>query len=328
MAEDITLPRALELLAYFGLDEHDEAPLARLRPIFATAVEDIVTRFCLHIRRFPESRGILADPQRLQTLERIQTEYTLSLGTFSFADPKSLVAYCAHRIQVGQAYRRIGLASRLHFGAFSRYGETLIGAAIAAGANASIPSLYKTLLFDSHVAMEAYERSQHDELVEMATTDELTKLRTRKALLAALHDELARARRFGRPLTVAFLDVDQFKQLNDSLGHATGDRVLHDVAEILRTAIRPMDIAGRYGGDEFVIGLVEAGETVARRVAERIRNRMATITDPHVTLSIGLASLQAGEDLDDLLMRADAAMYRAKARGPGQITSAGSGGSA
>jgi diguanylate cyclase (GGDEF)-like protein len=319
------MSKAIGLLTYFGLQESDEARLARLRPIFAAVVDEIVTRFCEHLRRFPETSGIVTDPERALVLQRLQREYILSLGRFVFGDPASVSTYCAHRLQIGKEYRRIGLASRLHFGAFSKFGELLIEVATAGGAVDSIASLHKLLLFDSHVAIDAYERASHDRLVEMASVDELTRMLTRKALLSELGNELARARRFGRPLTLAFLDIDRFKQINDSRGHAFGDRVLQDVAEVLHTSIRPMDIVGRYGGDEFVVGIVEASEAAARPVAERIHRHRATLAVPDVTVSIGLAGLRGNDSLDSLLARADAAMYRAKALGPGQIALSGAG---
>jgi len=325
MAADTAHDKALALLAWFGLHEDDEAPLARLRQIFAPRIEELVTRFYDHLHRFPETRAFLSDPGRVAGLQRTQAAYILSLGKFSWSEPASFVEYRAQRMQIGQTHRRIGLEPRLYIGAYSRLGELLIEAATAAGAVDSLASLHKILQFDSHLAIEAYEREQHDELVEMATVDELTKLHTRKALLGELRSELARARRFGRPLTIAFLDVDRFKSLNDALGHAFGDRVLRDVAEVLRSSIRPMDLVGRYGGDEFVIGLVEASEAAARPVAERIRRRMVTLAEIDVTLSIGLASLRAGDNLDSLISRADAAMYRAKAAGRGQIALSGAG---
>ena len=325
MAVDTALTKALALLAWFGLAEGDEIHLDRVREIAASRIEELVRRFYDHLRAFPETRAFLTDPQRVAGLLRTQSAYILSLGKFTWREPASIAAYYAHRMQIGQTHRRIGLQPRLYLGAYSKLGDLLIEAVTAVGEVSCLPSLHKILFFDSHLAIDAYERESHDELIELATVDELTRLHTRKALLAELRNELARARRFGRPLTLAFLDVDQFKQLNDTRGHAFGDRVLRDIAEVLRTSIRPMDLAGRYGGDEFVIGIVEATEAAARPVAERIHRRMAALAETGATLSIGLAGLRASDTLDTLLARADAAMYRAKALGRGQIAVSGAG---
>lgn len=325
MAQDPAFAKPLGLLALFGLHEDDETWLAGVREIAAPRIEEVVSQFYAHLQRFPETRAFLGEPGRVAALQRTLGTYILSLGKFSWHEPASVVAYCSNRVQIGMTHRRIGLEPRLYFGAYSKLGELLTEVVTAAGAVDSLPSLHKILLFDCHLAIEAYERESHDALVELASVDELTKMLTRKALVVELSSEIARARRFGRPLTLAFLDVDRFKQINDTLGHAFGDRVLRDIAEILHTSIRPMDIAGRYGGDEFVIAIVEATEAAARPVAERVHRRMATLMGSDVTLSIGLAALRAGDNLDSLLARADAAMYRAKAIGPGQIAVSGAG---
>lgn len=162
--------------------------------------------------------------------------------------------------------------------------------------------------------------------IEAATTDRLTHVANRPMLLATLYEEVERAARYGRPLTVAFLDLDHFKPINDTYGHDAGDSVLEKVASVLRESIRRSDIVGRYGGEEFVIVFPETTVDEATAVAEKLRllvskQRFAVgqSEELSVTVSIGLAGGH-GQPLrvDDLLRDADAAMYAAKSLGRNQ----------
>ena len=159
-----------------------------------------------------------------------------------------------------------------------------------------------------------------DELAALARTDPLTGLLNRRGLNEALERETARARRTGATVTLVLLDLDRFKTLNDSHGHAAGDAALVDVADVLRRGLRAGDVAGRWGGDEF--GVVFAGlpVEVAHDVVDRLR---AHFTHPsrgrgrrRVSFSAGVAAL-AGEAADaaELMRLADAALYEAKAAG-------------
>ena len=162
--------------------------------------------------------------------------------------------------------------------------------------------------------------------VEAATTDRLTHVANRPMLLATLYEEVERAARYGRPLTVAFIDLDLFKPINDTYGHEAGDTVLANVAGVLRQSIRRSDIVGRYGGEEFVIVFPETTVDEATAVAEKLRLLVSKqqFSVGHgeeigVTVSIGLAGGH-GQPLrvDDLLRDADAAMYAAKSLGRDQ----------
>ncbi|MBW3612452.1 MAG: diguanylate cyclase [Chloroflexi bacterium] len=162
--------------------------------------------------------------------------------------------------------------------------------------------------------------------VEAATTDRLTHVANRPMLLATLYDEVERAARYGRPLTVAFIDLDLFKPVNDTYGHEVGDRVLERIAAVLRHNVRRSDTIGRYGGEEFVVVFAETTVDEATAVAEKLRLQVSkerfTVAPGEelgVTVSIGLAGGH-GQPLrvDDLLRDADAAMYAAKSLGRDQ----------
>lgn len=170
----------------------------------------------------------------------------------------------------------------------------------------------------------------HAEVQKMAVTDGLTEFYNRRGFFDLSQHEFERARRFNRPLSAIMVDVDQFKEINDSYGHAVGDHALRVLAGRLRSAVRELDILGRYGGDELVILLPETDLYTACAIAERIRQRIAepiTLSarqeNPvsfEMTVSLGVAHLLPDtQDLNALLQRADSAAYLAKREGRNRV---------
>jgi diguanylate cyclase (GGDEF)-like protein len=169
---------------------------------------------------------------------------------------------------------------------------------------------------------------RHRIYAEQTMKDELTALPNRAYLFKSLDDELARARRYRRDLSVVMLDIDHFKSINDTYGHLFGDRILASLAGTLREEIRRHDILGRYGGEEFLIILPETTGEEAIGLMERCRRKVAempyignTNSEPvSITISVGITEL-TGDDhsIEDLLARADRAMYRAKQEGRNRV---------
>jgi diguanylate cyclase (GGDEF)-like protein len=157
-----------------------------------------------------------------------------------------------------------------------------------------------------------------------AAYDGLTALANRRSAYDSLSAMMARARRTGSVLSVVMFDLDRFKQINDSYGHAAGDEVLRSVASALRATVRDSDLGARLGGEEFAVVLPDADLQDALLVAERLRAQLASRTIPaigsSVTASFGVAELRpADATAEALLHRADQAMYRAKALGRDQV---------
>ena len=172
------------------------------------------------------------------------------------------------------------------------------------------------ILVYAYILMTRIEASRQ-QLEEKSKLDSLTGLYNRRALFELADGIFERMHREGGRLTLLFADMDKFKEVNDSYGHAAGDRVLRQFGHILRTSVREHDLAARFGGDEFVLILPGVELAHGRRVAERIqRNVEAWTRDAglNCTLTVGVGEAPAqGEDLQSLLHQVDQAMYAAKA---------------
>jgi len=176
-------------------------------------------------------------------------------------------------------------------------------------------------------AVVALENARlHRIVARQALTDGLTGLANRRQCDQALATEIARVRRFGGSLAVVVADLDDFKRLNDTYGHATGDVVLREFAEILRASLRASDLAGRWGGEEFVLLLRDTGPEGGVELAERVRSALESRTflsaegaPVDVTASFGVSTLDA-DDLDvNVVAAADAALYLAKRGGKNRV---------
>lgn len=158
----------------------------------------------------------------------------------------------------------------------------------------------------------------HKRLEQMAVTDKLTGTANRRELEKQFERAVARHSRHHVSLSVMIIDIDRFKEINDTEGHLEGDRILTGLAETVRENIRPDDIFARWGGDEFVLLLESEGEEAAA-MAERLRKALREKQFP-VSLSIGIAPYEEGDTLDDAVKKADQALYASKEQGRDRIT--------
>jgi diguanylate cyclase (GGDEF)-like protein len=170
---------------------------------------------------------------------------------------------------------------------------------------------------------EAYRRIE-----ELAELDELTGSLNRRSIMRALDEEIARAQRLNNPCSVALIDLDWFKRINDAYGHPTGDEVLRTFAITVFANIRTIDKFGRYGGEEFLLLLPDTTEQEAAQMLDRLRLIVSELdwsafsAGMRVTISAGVTTLRRDENTDTLLARADRALYASKAGGRNRITSA------
>lgn len=170
------------------------------------------------------------------------------------------------------------------------------------------------------------ESLYHEEIYRMTITDGLTGIPNRRHLMEFLERELARATRYGRPLALAMLDIDHFKQINDTYSHLAGDAILRRMAADLRTSVRKEQLFARYGGEEFGLVMPETPLSHAQTFCEKLRRRVAetSFTFEHypigVTVSIGIATAgEAEETVEEFIAQADAQLYRAKRLGRNRI---------
>jgi diguanylate cyclase (GGDEF)-like protein len=188
------------------------------------------------------------------------------------------------------------------------------------------------------VLQAALEQNEHllhelrlktDDLLRQVWEDVLTGIHNRRFLEMRLPEEGERARRFGHDLSVVLMDIDDFKAINDRLSHLTGDQVLKAVARILVSVSRSVDLVVRYGGDEFLLAMIEAGPQQAAQICERLREAVAeydwSAIDPSlaVTLSMGLCTLRSLPPGGDLVACADELLYEAKRGGKNRIVGVG-----
>ena len=169
--------------------------------------------------------------------------------------------------------------------------------------------------------LQKLRRSQA-ELARLVTQDALTNVLNARAFADRLGQELERNRRYPRPLTLMYMDLDNFKIINDTHGHQTGDAVLRLVADAMRSSVRTADVVGRLGGDEFAVLMPETDAQLADGAAKRLVASLRTVFKgtPSVTASIGVVSCSATDaSTDDLLRRADQAMYDAKKAGKDRV---------
>jgi diguanylate cyclase (GGDEF)-like protein len=180
-----------------------------------------------------------------------------------------------------------------------------------------------------HAAIALANVRKHRTVEKQALVDPLTGLANRRLAEGALETELARAGRFDEPLALLMSDLDDFKQINDRWGHPFGDEVLREFATALAESIREIDLAGRWGGEEFAVMLpgtdLEGGAALAERIRANLRQRAIVAPDGErveITASFGVAAYPGAKGKDELVGAADSALYEAKRSGKDQVARA------
>ncbi len=326
--------RRLALLG-FGVADLELAQQLQTR-VLATNRDAIIEAFDEFILSKPEMAVYVNGSEMLERLKRNHADYLDTLGV----DYGSF-EYFENRLQLGVSHARIELPLGLYLAA-NRLLVDLIMRCFPPDI-INLPEhclnlsrfVNRIINLDMSLAIEIYHRTEvqdlensvHDlinereNLTTQVQRDALTQLASRQYLLDNLSLMVQLSTGAQSDLTIAMADLDHFKQINDTLGHLVGDRVLKEVAHRIATSVRDKDLIGRYGGEEFLLIFPETSLEVAHQVVERIRQHVGG-TPIHlpehsipITISIGLTRFTHNDTLESLLQRADEAMYAAKQAG-------------
>jgi two-component system cell cycle response regulator len=202
-------------------------------------------------------------------------------------------------------------------------GEKSLTTVLMAGSDDYIHKPFDAAELMSRVRINARSFQLRKRLEYLAVTDGLTGLFNHRHSFERLEKEIHRSKRYSHPLSVIMMDIDDFKRVNDEYGHRAGDRVLQAMGQKIQSLIRASDIAGRYGGEEFMIVLPETVLENAVQAGEKIRmaisgKQLGGVSKP-ITVSIGVTQYKEGESAEALVNRADALLYRAKMNGKNRV---------
>ena len=297
-----------------AIHEHVEA--IHLDEIFANL-------FYQHLRAFPELRRLIPDDTTLERLKKTQSRYFRDMTNGIYG-----AEYAESRVRVGLMHQRVGLQPKWYTGAYRKYLSFLLTNLYAQYSKepekfiTTFDALMKIIFFDMELALDAYFFSDKKKIFHHANHDALTGLPNRNLLLDRINQALRQSNRLDSSVAVLFIDLDRFKNINDSLGHNVGDHVIVEVSHRLSSNLREADTIARLGGDEFAVVLtgIEQEAIIGQLVEKLVRSLHQPIMAGHhelyVSASIGVAVYPMdGVTQEELLKNADAAMYWAKQDG-------------
>jgi len=325
-----------------NLTEEDVDHLKSCREHIGANVDQIVDRFYDQQLEISEIALLIGDAETLQRLRSFMRSYTLELF-----DGHYDAEYVNKRLRIGKVHKRIGVSPKLYIAAITSLEYQIdldikSDPALASDSEAvaaTRAALHKLLMFDVQLVFDTYISSlvaevesakgelegyalsleeiiedRTRQLREQSTRDVLTGLLNRRAFDEQLRRELAVANRTRESLALIYIDLDDFKKLNDEKGHKAGDRLLTCFGEVLLEATREGDIPCRVGGDEFCVILPRSDPRTAEVVFARIVDAFKSVAPAGTSFSVGIAASdgESNTDADGLIWRADALMYEAK----------------
>ncbi len=331
---ELEIARRLELL---GFTPADAMQLAQARSCVLAELDQIVDRFYAHQTSIDEIAVIIGDAETLRRLRAAQRGYVAELFGGLYAED-----YVNNRLRIGLVHKRIGVEPKYYLSAVKVLKDLLRDVlrrriADPAVLSATLEALDKLLYFDTQLVFDTYIGSMRAELEaakdqtlqyarsleqkvtertreleQLSRSDPLTGLLNRRALVHDLHQEIERAKRTASVVSLIYMDLDDFKQVNDRHGHQEGDQVLQRIGRAIGTLVREVDVAGRYGGDEFCIVLPGADRKGALQLVERLRERLTDAAEMSFSAGVVATGPVAFHEVDELLGIADALMYDMK----------------
>jgi len=332
---DVEIANRMELL---GLDQDALNLLSALKLLIEDNIDLIVDEFYEKQTEIDEISLLIGDADTLFRLRNAQRKYVLDLFSGSYDS-----VYVNNRLRIGMVHKRIGVEPKLYLSAVKTLKELIIkvlkkhidNAQVLESTCSALDTLFyfdTTLIFDTYIdslveeiksakkKTEEYAKSLEQkvaertkQLEELARLDPLTGIYNQRAMQEVLGRELSVAKRRDTNLSLAYIDVDEFKNINDTQGHVKGDEVLKHIGLAMLNSIREIDVACRYGGDEFCLILPECDIENARDICNKIVLKFSE-KYPDFSLSIGITGIESGEstEADSLIKQADKKMYLAK----------------
>jgi diguanylate cyclase (GGDEF)-like protein len=286
-------------------------------------VESFTDTFYRHMFTFPELKRMLPDEAAVNRLKAIQFRYFMELTAGDYGDD-----YVSSRLKVGYTHQQIGLEPKWYTGAYRKYISSLLPILHqifdddSTRLNAAYDAILKVVFFDMDLTLDTYFHADMQKLLKLANYDALTELPNRNLFHDRLEQEIKKANRNKSCLALLLIDLDQFKKVNDTLGHHAGDLLLVESARRIRKCLRETDTIARLGGDEFITILPELDgyphvEGVAQNILQEL-NKPFTLGNNIVynSASIGITVYpDDAQDAESLLKHVDQAMYVAKEEG-------------
>jgi len=328
-------------LEVFGFSEADKLLGQLLHDTVITEnKQQIIEQFYDFLLSQPETSAFIAGSGQVARLKKAHTQYLETLGIDYDQE-----LYFEHRLEVGLAHDRIGLPLSLYQSAYRLLQDLLISCIpddlTGEDKSSLVQFIIKIAGLDISLATDTYHTVQvetltssiislrHEEqrLYSKVKQDTLTGAASREYLLKVLAQELEQSSKRTIPTCVAMIDLDYFKQVNDTYGHLVGDEILKGVVGRIKSRMRNLDVIGRYGGEEFMLVFPKTKLATATDIVERIRQHVAAsplhvekLSIP-VTISGGVTSSQKDDTIDSLVERADNLMYQAKNNGRNRVES-------
>ncbi|OIQ98667.1 phytochrome-like protein cph2 [mine drainage metagenome] len=285
--------------------------------------EFFIDSFYQHLYSFPALQKLLPDESTINRLKAVQRQYFMRLTAGDYGDD-----YVLDRLRVGYAHQRVGLEPKWYTGAYRKYLSSLQPILHEMYGHdhvkfmAAYDALLKVVFLDMELALDTYFHTTTQELLRLANYDALTGLPNRVLFNDRVEQELKKARRAESPLAILMIDLDRFKEVNDTLGHGKGDVLLIEAAKRISGCMRETDTVARFGGDEFTVilpGLIDNfyAERIAQNIIQELHKPFMLDTNMvNISASIGIAIFPVeAQDVESLLKHADQAMYVAKAEG-------------
>lgn len=317
----------------------DISQLLECRLYINAHIDEIVEEFYTFQRRHDEISLLIGDAETLKRLHASMRGYVIDLFQGEYQEE-----YVNKRLRIGKVHKQIGVSPKLYIAAIAALEQILqqhiensglVDYVEATTALHKLIMLDVQLVFDTYInsllsevetaksKAEFYAAGLEDTIAErtqqlerLSRIDNLTELQNQRAFQEHIKREAERAKRHGSSLALAYIDINHFKEINDSLGHQEGDRVLSSLGLAMKQAARSIDICCRQGGDEFAVIMTDTDLGSAKEMLQRFLSLFDPLVDSKVSVSVGIASSSHTNPLDEksLISLADQAMYRAKER--------------